>query len=150
MPNLFEPRTKETILERLSGLSPAASRQWGKMEPAQMLAHCTAAMQVATGELPRKQPFLFKLIAPFARKSFLSEDKPFGKNSPTDPAFVVADSREFSKEKERLKATIERFCGGGPATAGQREHSFLGRITGEQWGVVMYKHLDHHFRQFGA
>ena len=150
MANLFEPQTKQTMMERLSRLTPQASRQWGKMEPAQMLAHCTAAMQVATGELPRKRPFFFKLIAPFARKSFLSEDKPFGKNSPTDPVFVVSDSRDFAKEKERLTATVERFFGGGPATAGRHEHSFLGRITGEQWGIVMYKHLDHHFRQFGA
>jgi len=150
MPSLFEPQTKQKMMERLSRLTPQASRQWGKMEPAQMLAHCTAAMQVATGELPRKQPFLFKLIAPFARKSFLSEDKPFGKNSPTDPAFVVSDSKDFAKEKERLTATVERFCGGGASEAGKREHSFLGRITGEQWGIVMYKHLDHHFRQFGA
>ena len=150
MPNLFEPQTKQTMMERLSRLTPQASRQWGKMEPAQMLAHCTAAMQVATGELPRKRPFFFKLSAPFARTSFLSEDKPFGKNSPTDPVFVVSDSRDFAKEKERLTATVERFFGGGPATAGRHEHSFLGRITGEQWGIVMYKHLDHHFRQFGA
>lgn len=150
MPNLFEPATRQTIMERLSRLTPGAARHWGKMEPAQMLAHCTAAMQVATGELPRKQPFLFKLIAPFARSSFLSEHKPFGKNSPTDPAFVVSDSRDFEREKARLTATVERFSESGPGEAGKHEHSFLGRITGEQWGVVMYKHLDHHLRQFGA
>jgi hypothetical protein len=150
MPSLFEPQARQKIMERMSRLTPQTSRQWGKMEPAQMLAHCTAALQVATGDLPRKQPFLFKLIAPFAKSAFLSEDKPFVKNSPTDPAFVVSDSRDFAKEKDRLTATVERFCSGGPAEAGKHEHSFLGRITGEQWGIVMYKHLDHHFRQFGA
>jgi len=29
-------------------------------------------------------------------------------------------------------------------------HSFLGRLSGEEWGIMMYKHLDHHLRQFGG
>lgn len=30
------------------------------------------------------------------------------------------------------------------------EHPFFGKMTGEDWGHLMYKHLDHHFRQFGV
>ena len=80
----------------------------------------------------------------------LIADKPFGKNSPTDPTFVVTDPRDFAREKEYLTALIGRFCERGPAAAGNYPHTFLGRITGDEWGVVMYKHLDHHLRQFGA
>jgi hypothetical protein len=29
-------------------------------------------------------------------------------------------------------------------------HSFFGRLTPEEWATLMYKHLDHHLRQFGA
>jgi len=28
--------------------------------------------------------------------------------------------------------------------------SLLGRLKGEEWGRMMWKHLDHHLRQFGA
>ena len=29
-------------------------------------------------------------------------------------------------------------------------HPFFGAMTSEEWSVLMYKHLDHHLRQFGA
>jgi Protein of unknown function (DUF1569) len=29
-------------------------------------------------------------------------------------------------------------------------HSFFGRMTADEWAILMYKHLDHHLRQFGA
>jgi hypothetical protein len=125
--------------ERLGGLTPAA-RQWGKMDPAQMMAHCSVAMEAGTGDKPLKQALIGKIFAPFVRSSFLS-DKPFGKNSPTDPTFVVSDARDFAREKERLTALVARFCERGPAEAGRHTHSFLGKITGDDWGVVMYKHL---------
>ncbi|MGE5276503.1 MAG: DUF1569 domain-containing protein [Acidobacteriota bacterium] len=149
MENLFDPGTYESMRQRLDRLSPDAARQWGKMTVAQMLAHCSRALEVGTGDLPRKQALIGKIFAPFVRSSFLGE-RPFGRNSPTDPAFVVSDERDFAREKEHLSRVIARFCQKGPAEAGRQTHSFLGRISGEQWGRVMYKHLDHHFRQFGA
>jgi hypothetical protein len=89
-----------------------------------------------------------KLLAPFFRSSMLGE-KPFGRNAPTDPAFVVTDARDFAREKARLAGLVARFCDRGAAEAGKQTHSFLGRMSGEEWGVLMYKHLDHHLRQFG-
>lgn len=29
-------------------------------------------------------------------------------------------------------------------------HDFFGRMTLEQIGILVYKHCDHHLRQFGA
>jgi hypothetical protein len=147
--SLFDSGAYESMQQRLDRLSPDAARQWGKMSAAQMLAHCSRALEVGTGDLPLKQALIGKIFAPFVRSSFLGE-KPFGKNSPTDPAFVVSDERDFAREKEHLSRVIARFCQKGPEEAGRQTHSFLGRISGEEWGRVMYKHLDHHLRQFGA
>jgi uncharacterized protein DUF1569 len=149
MPNLFESAAKQAVLERLSGLQPKATRQWGKMDAAQMMAHCSVAMEAATGDKPLPQRLIGKVFAPFVKKSFLGE-KPFPKNSPTDPTFVMSDPKDFAKEKDHLTSLIKRFCDAGPQAAGRHTHSFLGRIKGDDWGVVMYKHLDHHLRQFGA
>ena len=149
MRNLFDPEAMQSILQRLGSLSPGAARQWGKMDAAQMMAHCSVAMEAGTGDKPRKQAFIGKIFAPFVRSSFLG-DKAFPKDSPTDPTFVVSDPRDFAKEKEYLSNVIARFCASGPSEAGKHLHSFLGRISGEEWGIVMYKHLDHHLRQFGA
>ena len=80
--------------------------------------------------------------------------KPAGRSrqpdSPTDPGFIVTGPRDFVSEKARLTALVNRFCDAGSAAADGRVHSFLGRLSGEEWGRMMWKHLDHHLRQFGA
>jgi hypothetical protein len=147
--NLFTAPDRKAILDRLDKLPPAARRMWGKMDAAQMLAHCAAALEVATGDAPRSQMFLGRLLAPFFKGKILGET-PFSKDSPTDPGFIVTGPRDFAKEKARLASLVTRFGDEGPSAADGRIHSFLGRLTGEEWGRMMWKHLDHHLRQFGA
>lgn len=149
MKSLFDQDARKSISERLASLPADALRQWGRMDAAQMLAHCSAALAVGTGDTPRRQVLIGRILAPFFRASILGE-KPFGRNSPTDPTFVVSDPRDFEREKARLLDLVARFCDRGAAGADTQTHSFLGRISGEEWGVMMYKHLDHHLRQFGG
>lgn len=149
MHTLFDPADRQSLMGRLGGLQPGAARQWGKMGVAQMLAHCSIAMEVATGETPRKQALIGKIFAPFVRSSLLGE-KPFSRNSPTDPTFIVTDEKNFDAERQRLTRLVNTFCESGPEKASAQTHSFLGRLRGEEWGVMMYKHIDHHLRQFGA
>jgi len=149
MRSLFEPSARQEILARLDVLQPGSTRQWGKMNPAQMLCHCALALETATGESPKKQALIGKLLAPLVKKKVLGE-APFSRNSPTDPTFVVSDERDFAKEKARVASDMERFAGLGAENAGRQVHSFFGKLTGDEWGRLMYKHLDHHLTQFGA
>jgi hypothetical protein len=150
MKNFFEVSDSRKLLDRLDGLRPDAARLWGSMDVAQMCAHCAIALEVAAGDVPKAQAFIGRVLAPFVKKKVLHGTEPLSKNSPTDPTFVVSDPRDFEKEKTRLLAVANRFCAAGPAAAHGRVHSFFGRMTGDEWGVLMYKHLDHHLRQFGA
>ena len=149
MRTLFDTADRDSILERLGKLQSGAPREWGKMNCGQALAHCATALEVATGDRPLKQRLIGKLFAPFVRKSALGE-KPFGRNSPTDPAFVMTGEKNFEEERRRLADIINRFFELGPGNASKQVHSFFGRLSGEEWGLLMYKHLDHHFRQFGV
>ena len=149
MKNFFESSDRRELLDRLDGLRPDAPRLWGKMDLAQMCAHCAIALEVAAGDVPKTQAFIGKVLAPFVKKKFLHGTEPLSKNSPTDPTFVVSDPRDFAKEKARLAAIVRRFGKAGLAAADGRVHSFFGKLTGNEWGVLMYKHLDHHLRQFG-
>lgn len=149
MKTLFEAADRGPLLQRLEALQPDSSRQWGKMNTAQMLCHCARALETATGDRPMKQKFIGKLLMPFFRKSMLGE-KPFSRNSPTDPSLVVADEQDFLAERQRLTALIARFVERGPSAAAKETHGFFGKMTGEEWGELMYKHLDHHLQQFGA
>lgn len=149
MESLFNPADREAIAHRLAALEPESLRRWGTMAPAQMLLHCAIGLESATGGRPMKQVFLGKLVTPFIRGTVLGT-KPFRRNVPTDPVFVVSDTRDFEVERIRLATLIDRFVQRGAVSAGKEIHAFFGRLNGDEWGRLMYKHLDHHLRQFGA
>lgn len=148
MKSLFHPADRDEILARLGRLRPESTRQWGKMDAAQMLGHCAQALETGTGVRPMKQAFLGKILMPFIRSMVLGP-KPFSKNSPTDPTFVASGERDFSAERTRLLGLIQRMVERGEAAAANETHPFFGRMTGAEWGELTYKHLDHHLRQFG-
>lgn len=149
MKSLFDQADRDALLQRLASLESGAMRQWGRMSSAQMLAHLCAAMDNAAGNGPAKQSFLGKLVTPLIRGSIFGA-KPFGRNAPTDPTYVVSDARDFDAERNRLRNLIERLGAGGATDADGRIHPFFGKLTGEQWGWLAHKHIDHHLRQFGA
>lgn len=119
------------------------------MNAAQMVTHCARALETGTGDRPMKQKFLGRIITPFIRSSIFGA-KPFGRNSPTDPSFVVSDERDFLAERQRLLDLIDRLVERGPAAAASQTHAFFGKLSGEEWGELMYKHSDHHLQQFGV
>jgi hypothetical protein len=149
MNNLFDAATAEEVKERIAQLRPDSGRLWGKMGPAQALAHCSAAMEVSVGLSFPPRSFIGRLLGRRAKSSMLSK-RPVPRNLPTDKSFVVRDQRDFTAERQRLLGLVERFATGGPAECTKHPHSFFGPMTPEEWAALNYKHLDHHLRQFGV
>ena len=149
MKDLFQREAADEVVSRIDSLNPSAQRQWGKMDIAQMMAHCSVALDMAAGRLNLPRMFIGRLLGPFIRPIY-SNDKPFSKNNPTDPKLVVSDQRDFAREQEQLKLKIRQFQQGGEAHCTTHPHPFFGALATQEWGRGMYKHLDHHLRQFGA
>jgi len=149
MDTLFDPSAYQRLLGRLESLKPDTPRQWGKMTVAQMLEHTARALEMAAGKKPAQHALIGKLIAWAFRGDFVGP-KPFGKNSPTGPNFIVEGEPEFGAARERLKGLMGEFHALGEGGCDGNIHRFFGRMTGMEWGVTQHKHLDHHFRQFGA
>lgn len=149
MKTLFNQPDRDSIRQRLGALQANSERKWGKMTAAQMVTHCARALETGTGDRPMKQVFLGKILTPFIRSSILGE-KPFSRNSPTDPSFVVSDERDFAIERQKLLDLIDRLVERGTANASKQTHAFFGKLSGEEWGELMYKHIDHHLQQFGG
>ncbi len=149
MKNLFEKETLNEIVARVNRLQPTSQRQWGKMDVAQMLAHCANTMDMASGRLNRPRIFIGRILGRIAKPIFTNE-KPFSKNSPTDEKLRIADQREFAREQERLKSGVLQFHEGGESKCSQHPHPFFGPLSPQEWARGMYKHLDHHLRQFGV
>lgn len=149
MNNLFNPDDVSGILERIEKLSPDSQRQWGKMNVAQMLAHCHKSMETAMGDNTIPRLFIGRILGPFVRNSAISA-KPFPKNSPTDKSYVFTNEKDFVSEKTNTMNSIRRFFDGGAEGCTKVPHPFFGKFTPDEWAVFQWKHLDHHLRQFGV
>lgn len=149
MQNLFDNSTYHEIINRMNQLQASSERRWGKMTVAQMLAHCQEAFKVPLS--PHKLPrHWIGLLFGWMFKAKLYNEEPWKKNLPTAPQFIIKDERNFETEKKGLLDLINRFYQAGPTGISPFPHPFFGSFTPEQWGQSMYKHLDHHLKQFGV
>jgi hypothetical protein len=149
MKNLFDKDTYAEITSRINALTPNSQRMWGKMNAAQMLAHCKEAFKVPLSD--KKMPRMFLgLLMGWMIKAKLYNESPWKQNLPTAPNFIIKDERDFDKEKMELSAMINQFYNAGPENVGKFPHPMFGYFTSEQWGKSMYKHLDHHLKQFNV
>ena len=149
MNNLFQAAAVVEIVGRIDRLQPTSQRQWGKMDVAQMMAHCAATLDMASGRLNRPRVLIGRILGPFVRPMF-SNEKPFSRNSPTDEKLKISDQRDFAREQKQLKDRVREFNAGGETQCTRHPHPFFGSLTPQEWATGMYKHLDHHLRQFGA
>ena len=150
MTNLFQAATAGQIKLRVQHLSPDSPRLWGRMSPAQMLAHCSASLQMAAGEIRPRRALIGRIIGPAIKRVIVRDDEPFRRNSPTAKELVMTGEWNFEAERDRLSGLIDRFVAAGPTRCTTHPHAFFGPLTPDEWAILMYKHLDHHLRQFGA
>lgn len=149
MLSLFDSNTYFDIVHRLNKITPETKPLWGKMNAAQMFAHCKEIFKIPLSDVkqPRALPgILFGWI--FKKK--LYNDSAWSKSLPTSPNFKITNERDFYMEKLRLTELIAKFYSSGPQWIGKFPHPFFGTFTPDQWGKSMYKHLDHHLKQFGV
>lgn len=150
MKTVFDAACVEELQGRLARLQPGGAREWGRMSPAQMLAHCSKGIEMAAGEIRPPRAFIGRVIGGAIKRVVLRDDEPMRRNSPTVKELVEDIDRDFAAEKLRLSGLIETIAAAGPAGCTSHPHAFFGRLTADEWGILMYKHLDHHLRQFGA
>ncbi len=149
MKNLFDKGAYNEIVQRMNALTTQTERGWGKMEVAQMLAHCKEAFKVPLSDKKMPRMFIGMMLA-WMMKSKMYDDSPWKRSLPTAPNFLIKDQRNFETEKGELSGLITKFYTAGPGNVGKFPHPFFGTFTQDQWGKCMYKHLDHHLTQFGV
>ena len=150
MKNLFDPSMANELKERALRLTPDSERLWGKMNSAQVMAHCVGGLELAAGQMRPPRKLIGRIIGPIVKPLVLRDDEPMRRNSPTIDALRVSDERNLDAERARLLDMIDRFVAAGPAGCTTHPHSFFGPLTPQEWAILMYKHLDHHLRQFGV
>ena len=144
---LWNPGSRQELMKRLDNLRPDATPLWGKMNAPQMVSHLVGWMSMANGELytapwpgilrrtPVKQLAIYWL--------------PIPKGVPTAKELLDRAPSEWSGELDALRRYIENFES-DHRNREWPEHPAFGFLTTKAWGVLGYRHTDHHLRQFGV
>lgn len=151
MENIFSSAGVTHFVNRIEKLQPNTQAQWGKMNAAQMLAHCNVTYRmIYEPGFTKPSGFLKSLLLRWFVKPYVVSEKPYKQSTQTAPEFIIADEKNFINEREKLIAFIQRVQQEGEASfEGRPSHSF-GPLTAKEWNTLFAKHLDHHLRQFGC
>ena len=147
MKSIFNAHVHREIQDRVQRLSTAMKPQWGTMTPVQMVAHLSDSLRMASGELevaPKTLPFRYSPL-----KEFVLYVLPVPKGLPTSPELKARQPGDWSVEVAELRDQLNGLVQRGHEALSPT-HPAFGRLSGKQWGVLIYKHMDHHLRQFGV
>jgi len=144
---LWKESSRNELLGRIERLKPDAAPLWGKFTAPQMLSHLNGWMLMATGELETRNRKLLLRFAPV--KQLAIYVLPFPKGLPTAPELLTQNPVDWSAEYARICRHIDNF----ESTHRNKPfppHPAFGLLTPGAWGVLGYRHTDHHLRQFGV
>lgn len=149
MKSIFDQATREEVIQRIEGLSSDCKAHWGKMHVAQMVRHCAQCEEYYHGNIVVKRSILGRFIGKIALKGLLKDESSvLQRNASTSPIFRVEEKNvDLEREKSRWKSLIERYASYDKDAF---THWFFGPMTKNQLGQFIYKHCDHHLRQFGV
>lgn len=145
--SLWDPAGRSRLIERLEELRPDTARKWGRMTAPEMLVHLTDWFAMARGELviparkhvasrpPLKQVLIYML--------------PIPRGLPTAKELIARAPSEWETEKAELTRQLQSFGKLDPRSLCST-HPLFGKMTARDWGVLGYRHTDHHLRQFGV
>jgi hypothetical protein len=150
LPNIFTKAISDDIIRRINNLTPDRAPSWGKMDVAQMLAHCNVTYELVYDNKHPRPGFLMRFILKSFIKNTVTSETPYKRNSQTAPVFLIKGSRDFEAEKARLIGYIQKTQQLGEAHFENKESHSFGPLNKTEWNNMFYKHLDHHLSQFAS
>ncbi|MEO7524204.1 MAG: DUF1569 domain-containing protein [Ferruginibacter sp.] len=148
MKSVLEKATRLELITRINNIHENAERRWGQMNVSQMLRHCIKCEEMYLGERKYKRVFLGRLFGKIALKRFLKDDTPLKQNEPSAPGFKITETNgDVDTEKKDWATLIESYS---HYSNTHFVHWFFGNMTKDEVGQFVYKHSDHHLRQFNT
>lgn len=148
MKNIHDASAYQEIVERIKLLSASHSPRWGKMSLPEMLAHCTVQLKMAVGEVsapPQGSTFLRTALG----KWIALGDIPWPKGAQTPNEMNMHRNKVIPLDIENAKNELLTYLKKINDLSSLSPHPFFGALSQTEWGKLIYKHLDHHLRQFG-
>jgi hypothetical protein len=149
MKTIFDKPTRDGLIDRINLLNNNNMAHWGKMCVFQMVKHNTYWNGWILGEAIHtyKQDFMGKVFGKMALRKMIKDEKPLDKNIPTSSQFKVKEPNgDLDAEKLKWISLMNAYENyDNPDFI----HDFFGKMTKDQIGILVFKHSDHHLRQFG-
>lgn len=146
--SLWNPDSRRELVDRLGRLTPDTQARWGRMSAPQMLAHLIDWMRMASGEL-QVVAWHRRHLRRTPLKQLLIYWIPIPKGVPTAPELIKRAVTDWTGECAAMCRYIDSYEARDPTLAWP-EHPAFGNLTTSAWGVLGYRHTDHHLRQFGV
>ena len=150
--NILDPKTRAVTLERIAQFKAGSPALWGKMNADQCMCHLADQLRMAFGQI--KTAGVPSFMGRFVMKRLVLWGMPAPKGKvPTAPEIdqLTAGTQPttFEQDREMLLELLEAFFRKDESFEFQ-PHPFFGPLTKNQWGKLVWTHLDHHLRQFGV
>ena len=147
MPSIWNEADRQALDLRLQALQASSQPKWGKMTLKGMLDHLTKGFGLPTGEVkcaPRSGPLRYWPI-----RDLVIHVMPFPKGVPTAPELLVQSPGDWQQQRKAVRDGLARMGKLSPETP-LHDHPAFGKLSRNSWGVLIYRHVDHHLRQFGV
>jgi hypothetical protein len=148
MKSLYYSQCQEELLSRFEKLRPDQHRLWGKMTVNQMICHISDQLRIALGDIPTRQTggmlsnslvkWLAIYVMPWAKEKHQAA-----------PELLTSRPADWQTDRKNFQDLVARFAQRG-ANGQWSPHPQFGNLSGKDWGVLAYRHIDYHLRQFDA
>ena len=151
LPNIFTQSVSDKLIDRINHLTSTTTPVWGKMTVSQMMARCNVSYEMAFEDKhPKPNFFMGFILKTFIKKALVDDVTPYKKNSPTAPAFIINEEKNFEIEKKKLIDYLKKSVELGKKYFNGKESLSFGKMSATEWNNLFYKHIDHHLMQFGV
>jgi Protein of unknown function (DUF1569) len=147
MKSIWQRESQRELTDRFGRLAWDRRAEWGSFTAPKMVCHLADSLRMAMGDLkvaPKKLPIRYPPL-----KQLVIYVAPFPKGAPTAPELLVRQPGEWTNDVADLQSLLARAATAS-STDAWPEHPAFGRLSRRAWGVLMYRHIDHHLKQFGA
>ncbi len=151
--SIDDPAALESLIARLRALRPDAERCWGTLDAGEMLCHLGDGNEAVLDWRNKLEGRLEVKPRPILKWIALYSPLPWSKRAKTDPSVDPRQDgtqpRDFEADRERAIESL-RAITAAPAGELAPVHGLFGPMSARDWYRSVYRHVDHHLRQFGA
>lgn len=147
MKSIWQDEARRELNDRVGALAWDRSAEWGKFTAPKMICHLAESLRMAMGDLtvkPKRLPIRYPPL-----KQLIIYVAPFPKGAPTAPELLARAPSDWTHDVADVQALLAR-AGSARTTESWPEHPAFGKLSRRAWGVLIYRHMDHHLKQFGA